>query len=105
MELQVNLGQRLVAYATGTRSPQAIGRWARGDDVPDGKGTEERLRALYSIYLILRGPAQARIEEPATIRTWLVSANSHLGDEPPLEFLRNGNPLPAQLAARDLVRD
>jgi hypothetical protein len=105
MELQTDLGQRLVAYVTGNRSPKVVGRWARGEGKPQDDETEQRLRGLYRTYLILRGPEHARIEEAATIRNWLLGANPHLGDQPPLDILRDGNATLVQRAAEEFVRD
>jgi hypothetical protein len=80
--LQEALGQRLVAYATGTRSPQAVGRWAAGHNKPYGQ-VQRRLRALYRVYLTL-----SETEDDATIRAWLVGANPQLGERAPIELLR-----------------
>lgn len=99
MELQTSLGQRAVAYVTHNRSPKVVGRWANGDGKPQTVAAERRLRELYRTYLIL-----SETEDPATIRSWLMGANPYLGDQPPLEVLREGNPSLAQHAAEEFVR-
>jgi hypothetical protein len=98
-ELQSSLGQRAIAYVTRNRSPKVVGRWASGDGKPQTVDAERRLRELYRTYLILRDA-----EDEATIRSWLMGANPYLGDQPPLEILREGNPSLAQHAAEEFVR-
>jgi hypothetical protein len=106
MELQTALGQRIVAYVTGNRSPKVVGRWARGDGKPQGDDAEQRLRQLYRTFLILRGTEdEGVIEESATIRNWLLGANPLLGDKPPLKILREGDPSVVQHAAEKFVCD
>jgi len=80
-ELQEALGQRLVAYATGVRSPQAVGRWATGKNEPQGQ-TDQRLRDLYRVFVILRDT-----ESDQTIRAWLQGANPQLANQAPIELL------------------
>ena len=80
-ELQEALGQRLVAYATGVRSPQAVGRWAAGKNEP--RGAEQGLRNLYRVFVVLR-----ETENAQTIRAWLKGANPQLAHRAPIEFLR-----------------
>ena len=105
MELQSEIGQRAVAYVTRNRSPKVVGRWARGEGKPQSDGAEQRLRGLYRTYLILRGPEDDRREEASTIRNWLLGANPHLGDQPPLEVLRAGDPRQVHDAAEEFVRE
>ena len=96
--LQTDLGQRLVAYVTGNKSPKVVGRWASGEGTPQSDEAERRLRDLYRTYLIL-----VSSEEPPTIRNWLLGANSHLGDRPPIEILREGNQAPVVRAAQEFI--
>jgi len=105
MELQVNLGQRLVAYVTGNRSPKVVGRWARGEGKPQDDATEQRLRGLYRTYLILRGSDAEPIEEAETVRNWLLGSNPHLDDHAPAEILRDGDPALVQRAAEEFILD
>ena len=83
-ELQDQLGQRLVAYATGIRTPKLVGRWAVSAHTPNND-TEQRLRALYRTTLILR--AEYGDE---TIRAWLTGSNPDLNDRAPIELLHDG---------------
>jgi hypothetical protein len=99
-DLQQALGQRLVAYVTQNRSPKVVGRWARGEGEPQDDDAKQRLRGLYRTWLIL-----ASTEEPPTIRNWLLGANPHLGDQAPIELLREGDSTKVQRAAQEFVRD
>lgn len=83
-KLQGELGQRLVAYAAGIRSPKLVGRWAAGAH-PPAPAAEQRLRALYRTALILDAAYG-----PETTRAWLTGSNPDLNDEAPLELLRDG---------------
>jgi hypothetical protein len=96
--LQRDLGQRLVAFVTGNRSPKVVGRWARGDGEPQDDNATQRLRGLYRTYLLL-----SSTEEAPTIRNWLLGANPHLGDQAPIELLREGDPMVVQRAAEEFV--
>lgn len=97
-ELQDALGQRLVAYAAGTRSPQAVGRWATAATSPR-EDAERRVRALYRVFVILR-----EAEDHATIRAWLLGANPDLEDRAPLELLREDEDVAVFHAAEAFVR-
>jgi len=81
-ECQRLLGQRLVAYVTGHRSPKMVGRWALEKSEPQAEA-KERLRALYRTVRIL-----GEHEQPDTIRAWLMGANPQLHDQAPVELLR-----------------
>jgi hypothetical protein len=84
--LQDVLGQRLVAYVTGSKSNKTVGRWARGENPPT-ETAEGLLRALYRTVLIL----QAADEEDRTIRAWFTSPNPDLNDEVAADVLRDGD--------------
>lgn len=101
-ELQSALGQRLVAYAVGDRSPKTIGRWAAGETKPPPEGdlTLGKLRALYRVVLLLRDELA-----PETIRAWLSSPNPDLGEQIPAALLRDGHPDRVLTAARTFVED
>lgn len=96
-ELQQALGQRLVAYATGVRSPQAVGRWAAGKSDPQ-QNTEQRLRTLYRVFLILQ-----ESENDKTIRAWFQSANPQLANQAPIEVLRESTANDAAAVAEAAV--
>lgn len=98
-ELQEAIGQRLVAYATGNRSPKVVGQWAQGIHEPQGD-KKDRLRALYRTFLVL-----AAHESPDTIRAWLVGANPSLADAAPIEALRERRGAEVVHAAEDFVVD
>lgn len=98
--LQKDVGQRLVAYVTGNRSPKIVGRWASGEGNPQTDEAEGRLRSLYRTYLILLSR-----EEPPTIRNWLLGANPHLGDRPPIQILREGDQSKVYKAAQEFISD
>jgi hypothetical protein len=83
--LQVVLGQRLIAYITGSKSNKTVGRWARGEH-PPGEAADVLLRALYRTVLILH----AADEEDRTIRAWFTSPNPDLNDEVAADVLRAG---------------
>ena len=83
-ELQGQLGQSLVAYATGIRTPKLVGRWAAGAHAP-GAEAEQRLRALYRTTLILGAVYGAE-----TQRAWLKGSNPDLSDQAPIDLLRAG---------------
>jgi hypothetical protein len=92
--LQQDLGQRLVAYVTETRSPKAVGRWAQGVEPRDE--ARRRLRELYRTVLILR-----EAYGPDTIRAWLEGANPDLGNQAPVEILRGGRGAPRVFQAAE----
>jgi hypothetical protein len=98
-ELQRAIGQRLVAYAVGVRSPQAVGRWARGERVPRPK-TVVKLMDLYGVYLVL-----SETERDEMIVAWLLGGNPHLGENAPIELLREGDDEPVLSAAIAFVLD
>ena len=96
-ELQDQLGQRLVAYATHVRSPKLVGRWAAGAHNP-GPDTEQRLRALYRTSLILGAVYGAE-----TTRAWLTGSNPDLDDRAPLDLLHEGEAVEVFKAADAFV--
>ena len=98
-QLQQIVGQRLVAYITGSRSSKTVARWASGDHSPQQQ-VQDKLRALYRTVLIL-----AADETAETIRAWMTSANPYMGDEVPAEVLRAGNPVRVYRAAQAFIDD
>jgi Protein of unknown function (DUF2384) len=97
--LQALVGQRLVAFVTGSRSNKTVARWASGDNHPQLQ-VEAKLRDLYRTVLILQAT-----EPPDTIRAWMTSANPYLGDEVPAEVLREGNAVRVFHAAQAFIED
>jgi hypothetical protein len=92
-ELQEVLGQRLVAYAVGLKSPRLVGRWADGDGEPRAEA-DARLRELYQVVVILKTQYG-----PETIRAFVMGANPDLRDQAPVEVVRDGRGIEAIHAA------
>ena len=85
-ELQELLGQALVAYTTGTRSSQPVGRWASGRVAPHPKA-EDRLRVLFRVVQTLR---LRETEDVAA--AWMRGANPLLKGETPADLLHQDQP-------------
>jgi hypothetical protein len=81
--LQELFGQRLVAAIAGVKDAKAVGRWARGTDVPRAQAAAALENALQVIEL-LRSQ-----EEDDTIRSWFRGMNPDLGDRPPALVIRS----------------
>ena len=96
-ELQELLGQRVVAYSTGVRSPKAVGRWVTG--TPPHPNAEKKLRALYRAVLIL-----GAVYGEETIRAWLAGANPDLGYTAPIEALHEGRDVDVFHAAESFTK-
>ncbi len=79
------VGQRLVAYVTGSRSSAAVGAWAAGTKEVPTYRARVRLAQLYEVIWVL----QASYADD-TIKTWMSSPNPDLGDEIPGDLLRAG---------------
>lgn len=90
--LQDALGQKLVAYATGVRSPRLVGRWAAGTTPRDA--ADARLRLLYRVWLTLHEQHSDR-----TIRAFLLGSNPDLGDRAPIDVIRDDHGAQAVHAA------
>lgn len=91
--LQEALGQRLVAYAVGIKSPKLVGRWAAGDGNPrDDAAT--RLRDLYRVFVILHEQY-----DDQTIRAFLMGSHPDLQDRTPVDVIREGQGVEAIHAA------
>ncbi len=96
-ELQQALGQRLVAYAAGVRSPMLVGRWASGATEALDREAETRLRLLYRVKSTLG------VHDARTIRAFLVGANPDLGDGTPIDAIRAGHGIDAVRAAQAFI--
>jgi uncharacterized protein (DUF2384 family) len=97
-ELQELLGQKLVAYAAGVRSPKLVGRWAAGEHDPRSE-SEKRLRDLYRVWLTLK----EEYDSPSTLRAFLMGANPNLQDRAPIDVIREGDGIEAVHAAEAFV--
>lgn len=95
--LQEVLGQKLVAFAVGDRHPKTIGRYARGDRVPDA-ATLGQLVNLYTIVEILRDGMR---EE--TINGWMMGANPRLKGKAPIEAIHEGRAYEVMGAAKAFI--
>ena len=83
--LELTLGQRLTAYASGA-TPEQISHAAHGDEV---EGTlERRLRNLYALTWYL-----AASDGPGSAHEWLLEPNPELpGSKAPAQLLHDGQP-------------
>jgi hypothetical protein len=96
-ELQEQLGQKLVAFALGDRHPKTIGRYARGDRVPDDDAYR-RLVDLFVVVGILKTGMRA-----AAVKPWMLGANPRLRGKAPIEMLHEGKAEPVRIAAQAFV--
>lgn len=97
-QLQLALGQRLVAAIAGVSSPKAVGQWARGERTPYPEA-ERRLRDAYQVAELL-----LRYESPSTARAWFEGMNPELAGEPPALALA-ARPAEVLLAAKAFLAD
>jgi hypothetical protein len=82
-DLQELFGQRLVAVIAGVKDAKAVGRWARGEDVPRAQAAATLQNALHVVEL-LRSQ-----EDDETIRSWFRGMNPDLGDRSPALVVRD----------------
>ena len=92
--LQDALGQKLVAYMTGTSDPRTVGRWAKGESTPRGENAR-RLGHAFHIFRLL-----VTQESPHTVRAWFVGLNPQLDDESPATAIREGRARDVLVAAK-----
>ena len=81
--LQELLGQRLVAVIAGVKDAKAVGRWARGEDIPRAQAAATLQNALHVVEL-LRSQ-----EDDETIRSWFRGMNPDLDDGSPALLIRD----------------
>lgn len=79
------------------RTPRAVTRWVSGDAVPPAR-EEDLLRDTFQITQLL-----SEVEPDEVIRAWFMGMNPQLGDESPVEALREGRVRDAMAAARAFV--
>ena len=82
--LEVTLGQRLTAYASGA-TPEEISHAAHGEGVDDD--LERRLRNLYALTFYI-----AATDGPGSAHEWLLEPNPELDSRAPVELLHDGQP-------------
>lgn len=92
--LQDSLGQKLVAYMTGVKDPNTVGRWASGAVEPRS-GNDERLRTIFQIFNLLMDQ-----ESRHTVRAWFVGLNPQLDDTSPATAIAEGNVKDVMVAAK-----
>jgi hypothetical protein len=71
-ELQELLGQKSVAFAVGDRHPRTIGRYARGERLPESR-TLGRLVDIYTVVRILGEGMRG-----SSIKSWMMGSNPRL---------------------------
>ncbi len=81
--LQKLFGQRLTAAIAGVKDPKAVGRWARGTDVPRAPAAAA-LENAWQVVELLRTE-----EDDDTIRSWFRGMHPDLGDRPPALVIRS----------------
>lgn len=94
--LQQVFGQKLTAVILGITDPKAVGRYARGEQKPQGV-VESRLRAAFQITALLQ---QAEPDE--IVRAWFMGMNPQLDDEAPALVVRI-DPARVLQAAREFL--
>ena len=82
-DLQELFGQRLVAVLAGVKDAKAVGRWARGEDVPRVQAATNLQNALHVVELL----RSQEVDE--TIRSWFRGMNPNLGDGSPALLIRD----------------
>ena len=94
--LQERLSRRITAYIAGVDNGKTVSRWASGEvgAIRDHE-VEQKLRTAYEISLLL-----ANYESTATIRSWFIGLNPQLGDDTPIDALREGRLKETVAAAR-----
>lgn len=90
------LGRDVVAVLV-KRIPRTVTRWEAGDTKPHAR--EERLlRAAFAITELI-----GKVDADEVIRAWFMGMNPQLGDESPVETLREGRVRDVMAAARAFV--
>lgn len=94
--LQERLSRRLTAYIAGVDNGKTVSRWASGEvNAIRDYGVEQKLRTAFEIYLLL-----SNYESASTVRAWFIGINPQLGDESPIDALREGRLKDTVAAAR-----
>lgn len=92
--LQDLLGQRLVAVITKQKDPKNVGKWLRGDRLPNPEAAV-RLRQTYQVATLL-----LQSDDPRTVAQWFSSMNPQLDDDEPAIALRENRAADVLRAAR-----
>jgi hypothetical protein len=100
--LQDRLGQRIAAHLVGLRDAKQIGRYRKADGPTPNQTTDLRLREGYKIIRMI-----VESFDEKTARAWLFGTNTRLGDEAPIDVLRQATEptrfAEVRAAARQLV--
>ena len=94
--LRTVLGRDVVAVLV-KRAPRAVTRWVAGEVQPSAR-EEDLLRDAFQITHLL-----SEVESNEVIRAWFMGMNAQLGDESPVEALREGRVREVMAAARAFV--
>ncbi|MHA6694665.1 hypothetical protein [Homoserinimonas sp. A520] len=94
--LRTVLGRDVVAVLV-KRTPRAVTRWVAGEVQPPAR-EEDLLRDAFEITQLL-----SEVETNEVIRAWFMGMNPQLGDESPVETLREGRVRDVMAAARAFV--
>ena len=94
--LRTVLGRDVLAVLV-KRTPRAVTRWVAGEAEPPAR-EEDLLRDAFQITQLL-----SEVEPDEVIRAWFMGTNPQLGDEPPIEALREGRVRDVMAAARAFV--
>jgi len=91
------LGPTLVASLAGSRDPEMSHKWARADCAEPEEACARRLRFAYRQFRSI-----SEVEGEQVARLWFIRANPALGDEPPVDAIRDDH-LKATAAAAALI--
>lgn len=94
-ELQDLLSRRLTAYIAGVNDAKAVNRWASGNVTIRDPFVEQRLRTTYEVATYL-----LKFESRATVKAWFIGLNPQLGDEAPVNALKENRLKDVLSAAR-----
>lgn len=99
-QLNSALGGTLVASLAGATDPRVSYEWAREGGPQPGAGAVERLRFAYEQWRMV-----SDLEGDSVARAWFIGANPWLGDDTPVNAIRDGQWAAVAAAAKALVDD
>lgn len=82
--LQDVLTQKLTAYIVGLSDGLDMGRYVRGEKIPDS-GTDKKLRDLHSLVSDF-----LKVKDSETIQVWFLGKNPELENDSPANILHSG---------------
>lgn len=92
--LKMLLGPKLLAFTLDVNA-STIERWINGGTAPASVEKEQRVRACFQVYQLLKP-----VEDPPTIRAWFMGMNPQLNDLSPAEAVNEGQLREVLMAAR-----